>query len=288
VQPATPTTIAEQTRHADAATDSQRDLIAKLAGGLRVRNVDPWGEELTSGGASELIDQLRLRQVSQRINRPITVELSDAAAVRQELERVTAVDSPRPDDTPKRKARGTAGVRIRHVDPQPRRELTAKEQLARHAAMDRGPIGPYATGRFSESTGHGGHSSYSAQRAESLGEQRDNAPALTDPQEQLIIKLQEQKGDSANVAATVEQAGTEIERLKEAPGPVTRRQAAYLADLQRRAGLQVVTAANRDAASAEISRLREHLGAGTTSQLTPAHAQPVAGGSAGRGIEAVM
>jgi hypothetical protein len=152
--------------------------------------------------------------------------------------------------------------------------------------MDRGPIGPYATGRFSESTGYGGHSSYSVQRAESLGEHRDNAPGLTDPQEQLIIKLQEQKRDSANVAATVEQAGTEIERLKDAPGPVTRRQAAYLTDLQRRAGEQVQPAANRHAASTEIDRLRKQLNAASSSRLAPAEAEPVNHGAAVPGMAA--
>ena len=254
----------------DAATDAQLDLIGKLAAGLRIRNLNPRDESLTKAGARELIDQLRLRQVSQRINRPVTVHLSDAAAVRRELERVTALDTQRPSAS-KQRTPMSGDVRIRHVDPQPRRELTATEELARRASLDRGDIGPYATGRFSEATGYGSHAAYTAQTAATLGE-HDETPVLTDPQERYIIDLQDRKRDTKNVAATIRQAGAEIDRLKDAPGPVTRRQAAYLTDLQLRAGEKVMPAADRDAASAEITRLRTVVTGTAGPSLTPAEA----------------
>ena len=164
MKPTTATTTGEQTHSMHVATDAQRDLIAKLAAGLRIRNINPLDESLTKAGAGELINQLRLRQSSQRINRPVTVDLSDPAAVRRELERVTALDDLRPNTT-KRSGPMARDVRIRHVEPQPRRELTAAEQLASRDSLDRGDIGPYTTGRFSEATGYGAHSSHTVQTA---------------------------------------------------------------------------------------------------------------------------
>jgi len=286
--------IAARVVNMEAASTAQRDLIANLADRLRLRNVDPWAEDLTKQDARELIGQLNLRRISARLKRPVTVDASDAEAVRRELARLEQLDDahhtrharaaskhlagegPKPQTLPSRRVQ---------VTPMPQPKLTAKQESDRRVAMDRGPIVPYATGRHSESTGHGGHASYSLQRAESLGEHREQ-PTLTDPQERLIVNLQDEKGDHTAVAGTVEQAVAEIERLKDAPGPATARQAAYLADLQRRTGVEVVPASNRDAASAEITWLREQLYSRSNNRLAPAEAEPVSARAPGHGIGA--
>ncbi len=255
-----------------AAKDAQRDLIAQLAAGLRLRRVDPWAEELTSRDASDLIEQLQLRRLSQKVNRPVTGELADRAAVSRELDRVSALAGERHGREAGMTTIASSNVQVRHVEPQPRRTLTARQERERRDALDRGPIRPHGTGRFSDATGYGAHASHSLQRAEHLGGHRD-APAITDGQERYIIDLQQQKRHPGPVATT-EQAGVEIERPKDAPGPVTPKQAAYLADLQRKAGVEIAEASNREAAGAAITRLREQLHR-NPQQLTPAEAEPL-------------
>jgi len=142
--------------------------------------------------------------------------------------------------------------------PQPK--LTAKQESDRRVAMDRGPIVPYATGRHSESTGHGGHASYSLQRAESLGEHREQ-PTLTDPQERLIVNLQDEKGDHTAVAGTVEQAGAEIESSRTLPARPPRGRPLTLRTLPAQDRVEV-----RASIQPGCSKRRDHLAARTALQ----------------------
>jgi len=206
----------------EAASTAQRDLIANLADRLRLRNVDPWAEDLTKQDARELIGQLNLRRISARLKRPVTVDASDAEAVRRELARLEQLDDahhtrharaaskhlagegPKPQTLPSRRVQ---------VTPMPQPKLTAKQESDRRVAMDRGPIVPVCD-RPPQRVDR-------ARRARLLlaATRRvvGRAPRATDPDRPAgAVDRQSagREGDHTAVAGTVEQAGAEIEEAQ--------------------------------------------------------------------------
>jgi hypothetical protein len=145
---------------------------------------------------------------------------------------------------PENKAQASAEIKRMQELPSSGRTFAERDHSA--------PVA-YATGRFNESTGFGSHASYNRRRAAVLGEHNE-APMLTDSQEQTIIDHQDRTGDQT-VSSSVADAAEYLDRAFEKPpdGP-TEKQLAYLHGLERRHGLPASHPATKLAASRRIDR----------------------------------
>ena len=277
------------------ATQPQIKLIESLYANLRIRNSSLYGGaapgQLSKQRASEVIDVLTLRKLSGQLGRPVTADLTNPVQVRKYLGRVeqltdahhtrhAAATSTRSkplgqagetSDDDEWKLQDSAAPLVRplphlrrHVPPQPRITLTARQLAERAAELDHIKEPRLdAAGRYSDATGYGSAASYH----DNNGRSPSDAPQLTDEQERKIIELQD-AGDDTAVSDTVVEASEHLDQAlaPAEPLPPTEKQLAYLHKLERQAGKtneQLSHPGTRQGASRRIQR---HLDAATISE----------------------